>query len=165
MALDGLIHVEGPRGLRSIPMAEFALGFMTTALALDEVLTGVTLRRWPPGHGYAFLEFARRLGDFAIVAVAALIELDEANSVKRAAVALAGAGSVQLRLPAVEQTLNGQRPHRDLFAAAAARATEIEAIVDVHASADYRRHLANVLVARALATAAGRAQQRSGQAA
>ncbi|QEX15783.1 molybdopterin dehydrogenase [Hypericibacter terrae] len=160
MALDGVIHIQGPRGARAVPMAEFALGFMTTALEPDEIMSGITLPRWQGPHGYAFVEFARRLGDFAVAAAAVMIALDGKDTVTRAAIALAGVGPVQTRLTAVEQALLGHRLEPALIDSAAALAAEGEANEDIHASADYRRHLAQVLTARGLATAARRAQAR-----
>ncbi|QEX21117.1 molybdopterin dehydrogenase [Hypericibacter adhaerens] len=158
LALDGVIEIRGPRGTRSMPMAEFALGFMTTALEPDEIMSAVTLPRWQGPHGYAFVEFARRLGDFAVAAAAVMMALDAKGTVTRVAVALAGVGPVQSRLTAVEEALRGHRIEPALIDSAAALAAEGDANEDIHASADYRRHLAQVLTARGLATAARRAQ-------
>jgi carbon-monoxide dehydrogenase medium subunit len=158
LALDGVIEIRGPRGTRSMPMAEFALGFMTTALEPDEIMSAVTLPRWQGPHGYAFVEFARRLGDFAVAAAAVMMALDVKGTVTRVAVALAGVGPVQSRLTAVEEALRGHRIEPALIDSAAALAAEGDANEDIHASADYRRHLAQVLTARGLATAARRAQ-------
>jgi carbon-monoxide dehydrogenase medium subunit len=158
LALDGVIEIRGPRGTRSMPMAEFALGFMTTALEPDEIMSAITLPRWQGPHGYAFVEFARRLGDFAVAAAAVMMALDAKGTVTRVAVALAGVGPVQSRLTAVEEALRGHRIEPALIDSAAALAAEGDANEDIHASADYRRHLAQVLTARGLATAARRAQ-------
>jgi carbon-monoxide dehydrogenase medium subunit len=158
LALDGVIEIRGPRGTRSMPMAEFALGFMTTALEPDEIMSAITLPRWQGPHGYAFVEFARRLGDFAVAAAAVMMALDVKGTVTRVAVALAGVGPVQSRLTAVEEALRGHRIEPALIDSAAALAAEGDANEDIHASADYRRHLAQVLTARGLATAARRAQ-------
>jgi carbon-monoxide dehydrogenase medium subunit len=158
LALGGSIRVEGPGRIREIPMVDFATGFMSTVLEPDEVLTGVAFPRWSPGHGYAFVEFARRLGDFSLAAVAALIELDDQATITRIAVSLAGVGTVQARLSKVEQTLHGQKIDSALLAKAATHAREIDATDDIHASGDYRRHLAEVLVTRALVLASNRAR-------
>src|SRR5262249_13589080 len=101
-------------------------------------------------------EFARRHGDFAIVGAAALIELKD-KAVTRASVALCGVATAPLRLAEAEAKLAGRPLDRAAIRAAAATARAIEPIADIHATADYRRHLAEVLTARALADAARRA--------
>ena len=159
LALDGSVETQGPGGTRKIAMADFAIGFMTTSLAPDEIVTRVVLPRWRERHGSAFLEFARRRGDFAIVSVAALVALDAQGRVARAAVAVGGAGPVQVRLSTVEQMLQGRPLDEATLAAASAEARLIEATEDIHASRAYRQHLAEMLTARAILLAAERAQQ------
>ena len=66
-ALDAIVEVAGPRGAREIAFAEFPVAFMTPAIELDEIVTAVRFPLWAEGHGSAFVEFARRHGDFAIV--------------------------------------------------------------------------------------------------
>jgi carbon-monoxide dehydrogenase medium subunit len=161
MALDGVITAASVRGQREIAMRDFVLGFMTTALAPDELLHSVRLPRWPAGHGACFVEFARRHGDFAIVSAAALVLLDAAGAVSRVSLTVAGIGERALRLDAAEAALLGQRPTRAAITEAARLAGEIETQADVHATADYRRHLARMLTARALATAVTRAGAKS----
>ena len=158
LAMNGTIHVRSRRGQRVLPMSDFVLGFMTTALEPDEIMTGITLPRWPVRHGYAFVEFARRLGDFAVAAACVLLDFDSNGAVARAAVALAGVGPMQMRLGPVEAALLGQRIEPALIDRVAALAAEVEANEDIHASADYRRHLAQILTARGIALAAKRAQ-------
>src|SRR5450631_3998245 len=70
-ALDATVLVAGPNGQREIPFAEFPVAYMTPAIEPNEMLTALRLPVWPKGHGYAFIEFARRHGDFAIVSAAA----------------------------------------------------------------------------------------------
>lgn len=150
LATDATLHIEGKSGRRSIPMAEFAKGYMTTTLEPHELLTGVTMPVWPRRHGYAFVEFARRRGDFAIVAVAALVAVNDRGLIDRASITLAGAGPVPIRLSRAEELIVGRKPAGIDFSAVAGAAQEIEATADVHASADYRRHLATVLTERVL---------------
>lgn len=150
LATDATLHIEGKSGRRSVPMAEFAKGYMTTALEPHELLTGVTMPVWPRRHGYAFVEFARRRGDFAIVAVAALVAVNDRGLIDRASITLAGAGPVPIRLSRAEELIVGRKPAEIDFSAVAGAAQEIEATADVHASADYRRHLATVLTERVL---------------
>src|SRR5215470_14812928 len=154
---DATVEIAGARGTRRVPFAEFGQGFMTTAVGLDEILTAVELPLWPAGHGYGFHEFARRHGDFAIVGAAAMVELGKDKAVTRAAIALCGVATAPLRLPEAAAKLVGRPLDRAAIRAAAATARAIEPIADIHATADYRRHLAEVLTARALADAARRA--------
>ena len=159
--LDGVLVVRGAAGERAVPAAEFFVGALTTALQPDEVIVGIRLPALGPGAGHAVIEFTRRAGDFAIVAAVAVVEIRPSGEIARVRLALAGAGSVPVRLPGVEAVLAGQRPDPGIFRRAAEGvAREIDPEGDVHASAAYRRHLARVLTARALeraaAVAAGR---------
>ena len=130
--------------------------FMTTAVESNEIITVIEIPLWPAGHGYGFHEFARRRGDFAIVGAAALLDLARDETVRRAALALCGVANGPLRLAAAEQLLTGKRFDRAVAQAAAAAVKTITPVSDIHASADYRRHLAEVLVFRALRDAAAR---------
>lgn len=154
---DGEIEIAGRNGLRRIAMRDFGLGFMTTALQPDEILAAVELKIWPVGHGYGFQEFARRHGDFALAGAAALIEVGPDRIVRRAAIALFGVAASPVRLDAAEGGLTGKLLDSSTISAAAAHARSIEPIEDIHAGADYRRHLAQVLTRRALVDAARRA--------
>lgn len=158
-AHDAIIEIASSSGTRRVPFAEFGLDFMTTAVGPDEVLSAIELPLWTPGHGWGFQEFARRRGDFAIVASAALVERDGSGRIARASVTLAGTGTGPLRLPRLEEALIGILPEAGTLVEVAALAEEIDAISDIHASADYRRHLARVLTGRALADAARRAAE------
>ena len=157
MTLDAVIHVQGKGGRRDIPMAKFPLTFMTPALEADEIMAGATLPLWPKGHGYAFVEFARRHGDFAVVGVAALLALAADGRIARAALCLCGIGSAPLRLTEAEKQLVGAQPGAQAFAAAAALAGKVDAMEDVHANKTYRQHLALNLTERALNLALERA--------
>ena len=159
--LGGTARAESRRGQRDIPFSEFAVGYLTTSLAPDELLTGVTLPLPGRRHGHAFVEFARRHGDFAIVAVSALIALDAHGGIADADLAISGLGPTPARLPQVEHALRGQRPDAALFQSAASHADKLDAMADPYVTADYRRHLARVLIRRALEQAAARAQELS----
>src|SRR6185312_8260020 len=104
-AHDATVTVVGPNGKRDIPFAEFPVAFMTTALELNELLTAVRFPRWPTGHGYGFVEFARRHGDFAIASAAALLEEDANGKIKRASLTLGGVGVLPVRMREVEKAL------------------------------------------------------------
>jgi carbon-monoxide dehydrogenase medium subunit len=155
-AQDAVIEIASRRGTRKVPFREFGVSFMATAVDPDEIVTAIELPLWTAGHGYGFHEFARRRGDFAIVGAAALIELDADRTVRRAAIALCGAATVTLRLAEAEAALVGKRLDRATARAAASAARAITPIADIHASPEYRRHLAEVLTFRALRDAAAR---------
>jgi carbon-monoxide dehydrogenase medium subunit len=157
--LGGTLHALSRRGRRDIPFREFAVGYLTTSLAPDELLAGVTLPLPRSGHGYAFVEFARRRGDFAVVACSALLGLDARGDIADAAVALSGMSHVPVRPAAIEGALRGQKPVAAAFKAAAAEAAKLDAAGDPFVSAGYRRHLARVLTYRALERAAARARE------
>jgi carbon-monoxide dehydrogenase medium subunit len=156
-AYDAVIHAASIRGIRQLPYREFATGFMATALEPDEMIVAIDLPIWRAGHGYGFQEFARRHGDFALAGAAALLDVGAGNMVRRAALALCGVATLPVRVEAAEARLVGQPLDADLIRSAAAAAWLVEPISDIHAGADYRRHLAQVLSARALTDAAQRA--------
>jgi len=158
MAMDAELVARSIRGERRIPMTEFAAGYMTTALAPDEMLAEIRIRPWASGHGHAFVEFARRKGDFAIVSVAALVALDAGGRIARVAVVLGGVGSGPLRMTQIETLLTGAVPDPALFARASRICEGIDALSDPAVPAWYRQHLAVVLVGRALDTALARAR-------
>ncbi len=155
-ALEATVTVTGPKGTRAIPFSEFPKTYMTPAIGPDELLTGVRFPLWAKNHGHAFVEFARRHGDFAIVSAAALLEEDGAGKIKRASVTLGGVGPAPLRVKELEKALVGQTASDALFRDACEVCRKIEAIEDVHAPASYRRHLAAVLSRRALEKAHAR---------
>jgi carbon-monoxide dehydrogenase medium subunit len=134
-------------------MADFARGFMTTALEPDELLTSISLAPWGAGHGFGFHEYARRHGDFAICSAGVLIEADARGAVARIAVVLGGLGAIPVRLTAFESGAVGRQLADELISEAMACAARVEAVSDAHVSADYRRHLAGVLTRRAMKSA------------
>jgi carbon-monoxide dehydrogenase medium subunit len=139
LALGGTIVAQGPRGRREIPATEFFSGFLETALQPDELLVEVRLPKVPDA-GWSYQKFNRRAQDWAIVGVAAVRN-------GSAGVALVNMGQVPLRASAVEQALaSGASP--DDAAQAADEGTSPPA--DLNGSEEYRRHLAKVLVRRAL---------------
>ena len=155
-ALDGEVVVQGPKGRRTLKAADLFETYLTTRLAPEELLVEVRLPAMPAGAGYAFEEFARRHGDFAIVGIAAMVVRDGTHC-RMARLASAGAGPVPVRLRAAEEILERDGLGAPALQAAAARASElVEPDSDVHASAEYRRHLAGVLTLRALKRAIAR---------
>lgn len=153
-ALDGVGTARSQRGSRTIPATEFFVYTFTTALEPDEVLEDVWLPSPAPRTGQAFVETARRHGDFALVAVAASLTLEEAYHCSDARIAVGGAAPTPLRARAAEEVVRGERVSLNLFREAARiAAREMEPTSDIHADAEYRRELAGVLVYRALKTA------------
>ena len=150
MALDATIHVESKRGKRDIAMADFPAGYMTPSIELDEMVTGATFPLWEQGHGYAFIEFARRHGDFAIVSAGALMTTDGAGKVDRISIVVSGVGPSPLRCTEAEAMILGETPELELFREAAETARAFDAMEDIHAPSSYRQHLAAVLSRRAL---------------
>jgi CO/xanthine dehydrogenase FAD-binding subunit len=162
VALEGEVVVRGPRGERTLRPQQLFRTYLTTGLEADEILTEVRLPAMPAGAGYAFEEFARRHGDFAIVGIAAMVVV-EGRRCQKARLATAGAGPVPVRLRAAEEILEKDGVGDAAIDAAAQSAGElVEPDSDIHASADYRRHLTRVLTARALRRAVVRAAGRPG---
>lgn len=161
VALDATLHAVGARGERSIDAANFFVTYLTTALEPGEVLTEV---RWPAlgeRTGVSIQELTRRHGDFALAGAALRLSLDARGRCADLRIVVFGVGPVPMRARGTEQLISGELPAEPLFERASREVLgEIdEPLSDVHASADYRRHLAGVLVRRALAEAAARAAE------
>lgn len=153
-AHDATVVVEGPNGRREIPFAEFPVAFMTPSIELNEIVTAIRFPIWSKDHKSAFVEFARRHGDFAIVSAAVLLEVG-GGKITKASLTVGGVGVAPVRCTEVEQAITGQAPSSDLFRAACESCRSIEATEDIHATAEYRQHLAAVLSRRALEKACG----------
>jgi carbon-monoxide dehydrogenase medium subunit len=153
---DAVIEIAGPSGRRTVKSTEFFRGPLTTALQPGELIVSVRLPAWNAERRWAFEEFARRRGDFALAGVALFYDVDAAGRVETVHVGAIGVGDTPVRLRAVEKALLGRTI--DLAAigeASAASASDVEPPSDIHASAEYRRALLAVLLERALARAAG----------
>ena len=158
MAMDATLRSVGPDGARDIAMKDFPAGIMTTVLAAQEVLTEIRMRPWPAGHGWAFLEYARRRGDFAVVSVCALLQLDASGRVERASVTLGGVGTAPVRVAEAERSLTGMPCDAEAIERSAKACATVDALGDPYAPSWYRKRLAETLSLRALALAAQRAQ-------
>lgn len=153
LLLDARVEISGPSSARAVPAADFFLAPLTTALRPDEMAIAVSLPALPAGSGWGFEEVARRRGDFAVAAAGAVVAL-EGGRISEARIALAGVHPTPLRAEEAEELLTGAEPAPDALAAAAAAARDAaEPEGDLHGSADYRRHLTQVLTRRALAAA------------
>ena len=159
--LEATIHVQSKRGARTLAMADFPAFFMTPAIDPDEIVTAVEFAPWPKDHGFAFVEFARRHGDFAIVGVAALLVLSEDGSVSRASITLGGIGQAPVRCTAAEEITTGSDGSDTAMLEAAETCRGIDAMDDVHVTGVYRRQLAVALTCRALRRAYDRASGES----
>jgi carbon-monoxide dehydrogenase medium subunit len=158
--LDGVLHVAAKSGNRDIPIASFSPGYLTTQLTEGEMLAGVTMNLPTAQHGFGFFEFARRHGDFAIVACSALMLLDRQGRIEDVAISLSGMGHCPVRLREIEQALKGETPGAKAFNAAADETAKMDAMEDSYITATYRKHLARVVTYRVLKQAAERAQEK-----
>jgi carbon-monoxide dehydrogenase medium subunit len=154
-ALDAMMIARGPGGERAIGAGEFFQDYLTTALAPDEILTGIRVPKLGPGWGYRYEKFHLTAQAWAIVGVAALARRANGH-VAEARIGLTNMGLVPVRAQAAEQAVAGAEASAQALRAAAERADEgTQPPSDLHGGSDYRRHLARVLTARALAVASG----------
>jgi len=141
LVLGGRVTVASVRDSRQVPLADFLLGPYETALAGDELVTGVQVSTWPERS--AFAEATRRHNDFAIVSAAAAGVVGADGRIEQLSVGLGGVADTVLLAPRAAAAVTGQRPDEEVLAAAVEICqTEISPISDIRASADYRRHLA-----------------------
>jgi CO/xanthine dehydrogenase FAD-binding subunit len=158
LLLDATLRVISPAGPRAIPARDFFLGPLTVDLASDEMVTRIVLPKLPPATGWGFAEVARRSGDFALAAVAATLTLRD-GAIAEARIALTGVDETAKRAREAEALLAGRALTPDLIETAVASIrVSVNPPSDLHASADYRRHLVGVLAGRALADAWRRAR-------
>jgi len=151
--LNGVMHIASPRGSRAVSAQDFFVGAMVTALEPDEFVTEVEVDVLPAGTGWGFEEFARRHGDYALAAVAVTMQREDHNA-SNVRVSVMGVGETPMRLPQVEAMLEGRQVSSDLVKQVVeVLQAQLEPNSDLHASADYRRHLAGVLAGRAIAQA------------
>ncbi|HVD03889.1 MAG TPA: xanthine dehydrogenase family protein subunit M [Candidatus Dormibacteraeota bacterium] len=155
LAMDAqLVAASAARGQRTLPAGNFFRGFFETALEPDEILTEIRLSPVPPGTGVCFQEVARRHGDFAMVGVATTVRLED-GEIAEARLALTGVSPQPIRAREAEMAMVGAVPSDNTFEAAAETATtRLSPPSDLHGSSEYRRHVARVLVRRALQEAA-----------
>ncbi len=153
--LDGHVTVEGPDGRRDVAAADGYLGPMTFDLAPDEVAVSATFPVPAPTTGTAFHELARRHGDYAMAGVCVAVDRDaSAATVTGARAVFVGVGERPEAVDLGVHLAGSDVDDLDTDAAVAAAREAIEPTDDIHATADYRRHLAGILLARALVEAA-----------
>jgi CO/xanthine dehydrogenase FAD-binding subunit len=156
VALGATYEITDGRGSREVKAEDFHLGFLTTALAPDELVAAARVPRLGPGWGWSFLEVSRRDGDFALAAAAVLVRI-AGGVIVESRVAVGGVSDRPVRLADVEISLTGATAGQigDRFGPIQG----IRPVSDTSASAGYRARLCRVLVARALAEAAGRSEE------
>ena len=160
VALGARFRLQSRRGTRWVNAADFYIGLFTTELQEDELIAEIALPAMAPRSGWSIQELARRHGDYAIVGVAATVQLDGAGTCSAANLIYFSVGEGPTPAPSATAQLLGQ-PVSDGAIAAAARAAQqdIEPLGDIHATPAYRRHLVEVLGRRALQEAFSRAAQ------
>lgn len=157
LALSAELRIQGARESRLLPADQFFVSYLTTALAPDELLVEVRFPTARPRTGYAFVELARRHGDFALVGVAAVVSRDGSDRCADARLAFTGVGPVPVLVMDKGGILQGGAMEPQAMNALAGRAAAgLETESDIHASAEYRRELAGVLAEQALQVAASR---------
>ena len=165
LALDARLRTRRVTGERWIDAKDFFVGMFTTALEADEILVEIELPFMPPRTGWSFFEVAPRAGDYAMMGVAAQVTLDEVGKCQHAKLVYLNAGDGPVDAKEAAQLLQGQPPDDELFSSVAEAASnqEINPFGNIHASADYQRHLANVLTKKALRIAVQRAGEANRQ--
>ena len=161
IATDGRFRLRSQAAERWVPADEFFVGLFATVLEPDELLVEIALPPMPPRSGWSFLEITRRHHDFCIAGVAALVVLDGAGQCEHARLVYLSVGDGPVEGHQAVQTLLGQKPTPDAISAAAhtAASDDVDPSNDIHASAEFRRHLVEVLTRRALTQAFERAGQ------
>ena len=161
LALAARYRVQNSAGSRWVDSGAFFRGFFNTAIESDEIMVEISLPPMAARTGCAFLEVARRKGDYAMAGVAALVTLDESGLCQHARLVYLNLGDAPVDAQAAASLLIGERKSDDLIATVAARAAdeEVMPIGNLHASVEYQLHLARVLTGRALLQAFERAEK------
>src|SRR5438445_1841667 len=159
LAVRASVVAQGSKGERVIPIDDFFLDTFTTALRSDEILIELRIPKPAARSGGAYLKLERRVGDFAIVGVAAMVRLDESGKIAAASIGLTNVGLTAIRARRAEETLRGQVPDdKALAAAGAAAAAESQPVSDLRGPAEYKRDVVRVLTQRAIRKAVARAK-------
>ena len=164
VALDARFRVRNQSGERWVPANEFFIGFFTTALQPEELLVEVALPPMPPRSGWSFQELARRHGDYALVGVATRVALDGQGQCEQARMVFLSVGDGPVETHQAAEALRGQAPTPEAIRAAAeiAASADVDPSSDIHATADYRRHLVGVLARKSLTQSFERAMAKGG---
>ena len=153
-AMGARMRIRSLRGEREVAASEFFVGLLTTAIEPDEMLVEIAFPAPKPRSGSAFLEVARRRGDFALAGVAATVTLDDGGRCSELRLALCGVGETPVDAMAAAAPVIGQACTDEAIELIAARVQQaIEPAGNVHASPNYQRHIAGVLTRRAISAA------------
>ncbi len=159
IAAKGVVTVQGPSGRRNLSADEFFVDAYTTELSDDEILVEFRFPAVGTTSGQAYEKIANRASHFAVVGVAAVVELGASGSVKQIDLGITGAGYKPTRAHKSEKALLGMDPSDEAIHAASKLATDgIECIEDMHGSSEYRANLVEVLARRAITKAVERAK-------
>ncbi len=151
LALGGEVIARGPNGDRTIPIDEFFVGFLTTALESNEILTRIRIPALAKGTGVSYQKLANTASGYAIVGVAVVLTKATGGTIGSLRIGITGTSDVAYRPTAVEQALIGTNPDANGLKAACSRATEgIDVMGDQHAPTDYRAQVTKNLVRRAI---------------
>jgi CO/xanthine dehydrogenase FAD-binding subunit len=151
-ALEARLYVKGPSGERTLSPDEFFTSYLSTDLEERDLLTEISFPVLGEGWRSSFLEFSRRVGDFALVGVAVAARLTN-GTCEETRIALTGVGGIPTRARGAEGELQGNSLTPEVLeAVSSAVQGEVEPLSDFHGSSDYRRHLCGVLTRRALAS-------------
>jgi len=160
LGLGGRLRAQSVRGERWIDASDFFIGALTTALAADEMLMELELPAAPPRSGSCFMEVSRRRGDFAMMGVACTVRLDADGRCAQARIALCNAGEGPVFAAQASESLVGGAIDAARIADAAKLVQgEIEPGGSIHASKEFQRHLAGVLITRTVTMANKRARR------
>jgi carbon-monoxide dehydrogenase medium subunit len=159
VALGATVVAKGPKGERKIPAGEFFVDLFTTVLKPGELVTSILVPPYGKGTGGVYLKHGHPASAYAVVGVAAILQLKDGNCV-RASLAVGGVTPNPVRASQAEEALVGKKPDAAAIAAAAGRvaAAIADPLSDTYASGEFRVHLATVMAKRALQTAAERAR-------
>ncbi len=158
-ALEGEVTVRGPRGTRVIAAPDLFVTYLTTSLDPRELLLEVRFPALSPGAAWSWMEIARRHGDFALAGVGVVLVVHD-GVIADARIGLTGVGATPMRAREAEHLLASRAPSETLWKEAAAAVRQaVDPDGDIHASAEYRRHVAGVLTERALREALSRLQE------
>lgn len=165
VALNGRFRLRSQKGERWIQADQFFIGSFTSVLEPEELLVEINLPALPERSGWSLVEVARRHNDFALIGVAGVVTLNKNGNCEEARIVFLSAGDRPMEAHQAAQLLRGHKPTAEIIQAAAEKASkeDIDPGGDIHATAEFRRHLANVLSRRALDEAFERAKGNWGE--
>lgn len=159
LALQARFRLQSDAGDRWVDAKDFFVGLLTTALEPEEILVEIEIPPPPPRYGWSFMEISRRHGDYALAGLAAQVAVDDQGVCSQARLVYLSAGDGPIIATHAAEQLIGKVPDKESLRQAAEQVSteEVQPTGDIHASADFKRHLCRVLTQRALATALERA--------